>query len=85
MCIGRHFDRIASDTSGLTFEEWEPPDGNNSFIVNATEIRGVNFSMTPITRDRPLTEVCRSRRLANIVSLVAASTKAKAIYHGCND
>ena len=24
--IGRYFDRVASDTSGLTFEEWAPPE-----------------------------------------------------------
>ena len=38
--IGRYFDRVASDTSGLTFEEWAPPDGS-SFIINATELRAV--------------------------------------------
>ena len=45
--IGRYFDRAASDASGLTFEEWTPPDGRDSFIINATELRGVNFTMTP--------------------------------------
>ena len=44
--IGRYFDRVASDESALTFEEWTPPDGS-SFVINATEIRGVNFTMTP--------------------------------------
>ena len=44
--IGRYFDRVASDPSGLTFEEWTPPDGS-SFVINATELRGVNFTMTP--------------------------------------
>ena len=44
--IGRYFDRKASDPSALTFEEWTPPD-DSSFVVNATEIRGVNFTMTP--------------------------------------
>ena len=43
--IGRYFDRMAVDTR-LTFEEWTPPDGR-SFVINATEIRGVNFTMTP--------------------------------------
>ena len=35
--IGRYFDRVATDPSGLTFEEWTPPDGSSSFIINATE------------------------------------------------
>lgn len=71
--IGRHFDRVASDPSGLTFEEWTPPDGSTSFIVNATEIRGVNFTMTPSVAGLPLTEVRRSGRLAQVVSTPPAA------------
>lgn len=64
--IGRYFDRDASDPSGLTFEEWEPPDGNN-FVVNATELRGVNFTMTPLKPEFPAVQIRRSGRLAAIV------------------
>ena len=64
--IGRYFDRAASDASGLTFEEWTPPDGRDSFIINATELRGVNFTMTPtgeLGRLPPLqSELRRSKR-----------------------
>jgi hypothetical protein len=75
--IGRYFDRDASDASGLTFEDWVPPDGAESFLVNATELRGVNFSMTPVdTRSRrPLQEVRRSGRGAR-VGLVSAPSVA---------
>ena len=65
--IGRYFDRMASDTSGLTFEEWMPPDGS-SFIINATELRAVNFTMTPTAPLPPLQEVRRSGRRAAVVS-----------------
>lgn len=65
--IGRYFDRVASDTSGLTFEEWTPPDGG-SFVVNATELRAVNFTMTPTKPPPPLVEVRRSGRRAAVVS-----------------
>ena len=61
--IGRYFDRAASDASGLTFEEWTPPDGRDSFIINATELRGVNFTMTPTGELPPLqSELRRSKR-----------------------
>lgn len=66
--LGRHFDRVASDSSGLTFEEWISPDGEISFIVNATEIRGVNFTMNPMVEGVPLADVRRSGRLARMVS-----------------
>lgn len=65
--IGRHFDRMASDPSGLTFEEWSPPDGSSSFVVNATEIRGVNFTMTPKASSPPLVEIRHSGRLAQAI------------------
>ncbi|KAL3919436.1 MAG: hypothetical protein SGPRY_005631, partial [Prymnesium sp.] len=65
--IGTHFDRVASDASGLTFEEWTPSSGA-TFVVNATEIRGVNFTMTPTTPGPPLVEVRRSGRRAAVVS-----------------
>ena len=39
--------RVIRAPSGLTFEEWTPPNGI-SFIVNATELRAVNFTMTPV-------------------------------------
>ena len=65
--IGRFFDRVASDTSGLTFEEWTPPD-ESSFVVNATELYAVNFTMTPTTPPPPLMEVRRSGRRAAVVS-----------------
>ena len=61
--IGRYFDRAASDASGLTFEEWTPPVGRDSFIINATELRGVNFTMTPTGELPPLqSELRRSKR-----------------------
>ena len=66
--IGRYFDRVATDTSGLTFEEWTPPDGS-SFIVNATELRSVNFTMTPTVQPSTLQEVRRSGRRAAVVSM----------------
>ena len=67
--IGRYFDRKASDPSGLTFEEWTPPDGS-SFIINATELRAVNFTMTPVPAEPDaLSEVRRSGRLAAAVSI----------------
>lgn len=68
--IGRYFDRKASDPSGLTFEEWTPPEcSDGSHIINATELRAVNFSMLPVKPPLPLQEVRRSRRLATIVSI----------------
>ena len=45
---------VASDPSGLTFEEWTPPDGRDSFTINATELRGVNFTMTEADELPPL-------------------------------
>ena len=66
--IGRYFDRVATDPSGLTFEEWTPPDGSSSFIINATELRGVNFTMTPTAPTPPQQEVRRSGRRAAVVS-----------------
>ena len=64
---GRYFDRVASDPSGLTFEEWTPPDGSR-FIINATELRAVNFTMTPTAPPLPLQEVRRSGRRAAVVN-----------------
>ena len=52
--IGTYYDRRASDTSGLTFEEWTPPDGKASFTVNATELRGANFTVAPIEEPSPV-------------------------------
>ena len=66
--IGRYFDRVATDPSGLTFEEWTPPDGSSSFIINASELRGVNFTMTPTAPTPPQQEVRRSGRRAAVVS-----------------
>mmetsp|Transcript_23315 Transcript_23315/g.57868 ORF Transcript_23315/g.57868 Transcript_23315/m.57868 type:complete len:212 (+) Transcript_23315:749-1384(+) len=70
--IGRYFDRKASDTSGLTFEEWIPPpndsDGQTgSFIINATELRAVNFSLLPVSSPN-LQAVRHSSRLARTAS-----------------
>ena len=68
--IGRYFDRKASDPSGLTFEEKNPPpnqDSDGSFIINATELRAVNFSMLPAVGPLPLAEIRRSGRLAKVV------------------
>ena len=67
--IGRYFDRIASDPSGLTFEEWTPPDGS-SFIINATELRGVNFTMTPL-HSPPRIELRRSARHVGVIEAPA--------------
>jgi len=64
--IGRYFDRVATDTSGLTFEEWIPPDGS-SFVINATELRGVNFTMTPAQPGPPPVDLRRSARHAAVV------------------
>jgi len=64
--IGRYFDRVASDKSGLTFEEWTPPDGS-SFVINATELRGVNFTMTPTAPPPPPPMPRRSTRSVGIV------------------
>ena len=60
--IGRYFDRKASDTSGLSFEEWTPPEGGESMIINATELRDVNFTMTPEVDSPPPVQVRRSGR-----------------------
>lgn len=60
--------RLVRVRRGLTFEEWDPPDGSTSFIVNATEIRAVNFSMTPVVEGLPLTDVRRSGRLARVLT-----------------
>lgn len=61
--IGRYFDRKASDPTGLCFEEWNPPQDSShsgSFIINATELRAVNFSMLPVQHQHaPLLEVRR--------------------------
>ena len=64
--IGRYFDRVASDASGLTFEEWTPPD-SSSFVINATEVRGVNFTMIPSTPLPPPPMPRRSTRSVGIV------------------
>ena len=54
---------VASDPSGLTFEEWTPPDGRDSFTINATELRGVNVTMTEADELPPLqSELRRSER-----------------------
>ena len=66
--IGRYFDRVATDPSGLTFEEWTPPDGSSSFVINATELRSVNFTMTPTAPPPPQQEVRRGGRRAAVVS-----------------
>lgn len=68
--IGRYFDRCADDSSGLTFEEWTPPDGG-SFIINATELRSVNFTVAPESAASVvhLREVRRSGRRAAVVSV----------------
>ena len=51
-----------------TFEEWTPPDGGG-FVINATELRSVNFTMTPTTPPPPqLEQVRRSGRRAAVVS-----------------
>ena len=71
--IGRYFDRVASDTSGLTFEEWTPPDGS-SFVINATELRGVNFTMKPTKPMPVLPQLRRSTR----VGVVEAPTVPRA-------
>ena len=39
-----------------------------SFIINATELRGVNFTMTPTVPTPPQQEVRRSGRRAAVVS-----------------
>ena len=70
--IGRYFDRVASDTSGLTFEEWTPPTGS-SFVINATELRGVNFTMTPKEPGPPPVEVRRSARHVGVVEAPMAA------------
>ena len=49
-------------------EEWTPPDGGG-FVINATELRSVNFTMTPTTPPPPqLEQVRRSGRRAAVVS-----------------
>ena len=52
----------------MTFEEWTPPDGS-SFVINATELRGVNFTMTP-TKPAPPP---RSGRHAGAVEVPVAA------------
>ena len=137
--IGRYLDRNVSDTSGLTFEEWQPltvfhegdvgktlniaggaikvnktlrpdvywagdppevhskkiakvdtsiagwvefqgggrirnPPTAGDFVINATELRAINFSMQPLGRQLPLNEVTvrKSGRLAAVVRLPPA-------------
>ena len=41
--IGRYFDRMAVDTSGLTFEEWTPPDGSSFVIEVSHDSKGRAF------------------------------------------
>ena len=50
------------------------PPSAGDFVVNATELRAVNFSMLPLGRPLPLQEVSvrRSGRLAAVVSLPPA-------------
>ena len=50
------------------------PASAGDFVVNATELRGVNFSMLPLGRQLPLQQVAvrRSGRLAAVVSLPPA-------------
>ena len=50
------------------------PPSAGDFIVNATELRAINFSMEPIGRQLPLSEVVvrRSGRLAAVVSVPPA-------------
>ena len=47
--------------------DYASQDGS-SFIINATELRGVNFTMTPTTPARLQQEVRRSGRRAAVVS-----------------
>lgn len=68
--IGRYFERDPSDASGLKFVEWVPPNGDGPFLINATELRAVNFTMTPSTvLQNPLSEVRRSGRLSHVISV----------------
>ena len=72
--IGRYFDRDPSDPSGLRFVEWTPPD-DSSFVINATEIRGVNFTMEPDDEDLPApVQVRRSGQHAAVVATPDAPT-----------
>ena len=57
----------ARPRSAQNVENPPPPDGG-SFIINATELRAVNFTMTPTVQPPPLKEVRRSGRRAAVVS-----------------
>ena len=50
------------------------PPSAGDFVVNATELRAVNFSMTPVDRPLPLSQVAvrKSGRLAAVVSVPLA-------------
>lgn len=75
--VGRHFDRDPSDPSGLTFEEWTPPD-ETGFIINATELRGVNFTMSPVDSQFPPIQVRHSGRLAAVIATCTTPAQPKA-------
>ena len=70
--------KVDTSTGGwVVFQEGgrirNPPSAGD-FVVNATELRAVNFSMLPLGRQLPLQEVSvrRSGRLAAVVSLPPA-------------
>ena len=50
------------------------PPSAGDFVVNATELRAVNFSMTPVDRPLPLSQVAvrKSGRLSAVVSVPPA-------------
>ena len=63
------------------------PPSAGDFIVNATELRAINFFMEPIGRQLPLSEVTvrRSGRLAAVVSLPPAPMPKRYTLHATID
>ena len=63
------------------------PPTHGDFVVNATELRAVNFSMEPLGRPLPLSEVTvrKSGRLAAVVSVPPAPLPTRYTLHATID
>ena len=89
--INKKITKVDASTGGwVDFEgggRIRNPPSAGDFIVNATELRAINFSMEPIGRQLPLSEVRvrRSGRLAAVVSVPPPPLPKRYTMHATND